>query len=180
MDEDSRYKRLALIGISFLAFTTFLDFTGVNAAIPFIQKDLKANILQLQWVANISGLILSMTMIALGKFADRWGRKRVFYIGVAIFAISAMGSALSPSIEYLILFRGFQGVGSSALFILSAALLTDVFSKHEYPKAAGIYGGITGIGLLIGPFFSGMMISMFSWRWFFGMTIPLLEGGFLF
>jgi MFS family permease len=180
MDEDSRYKRLALIGISFLAFTTFLDFTGVNAAIPFIQKDLKANILQLQWVANISGLILSMTMIALGKFADRWGRKRVFYIGVAIFAISAMGSALSPSIEYLILFRGFQGVGSSALFILSAALLTDVFSKHEYPKAAGIYGGITGIGLLIGPFFSGMMISMFSWRWFFGMTIPLLAGGFLF
>ncbi len=179
MAADVRSKGLALIGISFLAFTAFLDFTGINAALPFIQKELSSNILQLQWVANISGLVLSSTMIAIGKCADRWGRKRIFYLGVLLFALGAIGSATSFTIEQLIFFRGIQGVGSSALFILSAALLTDVYPQDAYPKAAGIYGGITGVGLLVGPFFSGALIDLFSWRAFFWMTLPLLLIGWI-
>src|SRR5271168_1681444 len=94
-----RFKWWALLGVALLAFTAFMDATIVNTALPFIQTALKANILQLQWVANIFTIILSMTMIVIGKFADSWGRKRVFYVGVLIFTIAAFGAGLSPTIK---------------------------------------------------------------------------------
>ncbi len=147
-----RFKWWALLGVSVLAFTAFLDATIVNTALPFIQTGLNATILQLQWVANIFPIMLSMTMIAVGKFADLWGRKRVFYFGVVIFAIAALGAGLSPSIEWLVLFRGLQALGASIIFIASAALLSDVFPEEERVRAISIYGGVTGFGLMIGPF----------------------------
>src|SRR5580692_11103187 len=94
-----RFKWWALLGVSLLAFTAFLDASIVNTALPFIQTAFHANILLLQWVANIFTIILSMTMIAIGKFADLWGRKKIFYIGVVIFGIAAFGAGFSPTIE---------------------------------------------------------------------------------
>src|SRR5271169_1011999 len=108
-----RFKWWALLGGSLLAFTAFLDATIVNTALPFIQAALKANILQLQWIANIFTIILSMTMIAIGKFADLWGRKKVFYFGVVIFAIAAFGAGLSTTVHMLVFFRGLQALGAS-------------------------------------------------------------------
>ncbi len=87
-----RFKWWALWGLSLLAFTAFLDATIVNTALPFIQAALKIDILQLQWVANIFPIVLSMSMIAAGKCADRWGRKRVFYFGIILFGIAAFGA----------------------------------------------------------------------------------------
>src|SRR5579863_6870895 len=98
MNTAFRFKWWALLGVSLLAFTAFLDATIVNTALPFIQTAFQANILQLQWVANIFTIILSMTMIAIGKFADLWGRKKVFYFGVIIFGIAALGAGLSPTL----------------------------------------------------------------------------------
>jgi EmrB/QacA subfamily drug resistance transporter len=175
-----KYRWLALIGISFLAFTAFLDFTIVNTALPFIQKELRTNIIQLQWVSNIFGIILSMTMIAVGKVADRLGRKMVFYVGVVFFAIAAFGAGVSGDIEMLIFFRGLQALGASIIFIAASSLLTDTFPKSEYPRAAGIYGGITGLGLVIGPFLGGALISLFSWRWVFWVNLPLIAIGLIF
>jgi EmrB/QacA subfamily drug resistance transporter len=172
-----RFKWWALLGVSLLAFTAFLDATIVNTALPFIQTALKANILQLQWVANIFTIILSMTMIAIGKFADLWGRKRVFYFGVIIFAVAAFGAGLSPTIEMLVLFRGLQALGASTVFIASAALLSDVFPEHERVRAISIYGGVTGFGLMIGPFLGGILISLLGWRWVFWINLPLIAAG---
>ncbi len=174
-----RFKWWALLGVSLLAFTAFLDATIVNTALPFIQTALKANILQLQWVANIFTIILSMTMIAIGKFADLWGRRRVFYFGVVIFAIAALGAGLSPTIDMLILFRGLQALGASIIFIASAALLSDVFLEHELVRAISIYGGVTGFGLMIGPFLGGILISFFGWRWVFWINLPLIAVGLI-
>jgi EmrB/QacA subfamily drug resistance transporter len=172
-----QYKWWALLGVSILAFTAFLDATIVNTALPFIQTALKANILQLQWVTNIFTIILSMTMIGIGKIADAWGRKRVFYFGVIIFAIAAIGAGLSTTIQMLVFFRGLQALGASTVFIASSALLSDVFPEDERVKAISIYGGVTGFGLMIGPFLGGILIQLFSWRWVFWVNLPLIALG---
>ncbi|MBI3236901.1 MAG: MFS transporter, partial [Chlamydiales bacterium] len=100
-----RYKWWALLGVSVLAFTAFLDATIVNTALPFIQTALQVDIFRLQWIANIFTIVLSMTMIAIGKLADLYGRKKIFYLGVIAFAIAALGAGLSPNAEILIGFR---------------------------------------------------------------------------
>ncbi|MEI8329520.1 MAG: MFS transporter [Chlamydiia bacterium] len=170
-------KWWALIGVSLLAFTAFLDATIVNTALPFIQSAFKVNVLQLQWVANIFTIILSMTMIAIGKFADRWGKKKIFYIGVVLFTIAAFGAGFSNSIQMLIFFRGMQAIGASTLFITAAALLSDIFPESERVKAISIYGGITGFGLMSGPFFGGILIDLLDWRWVFWINLPLIAIG---
>jgi EmrB/QacA subfamily drug resistance transporter len=178
MDKDRfRYKWWALLGVCVLAFTAFLDATIVNTALPFIQTAFQADIIQLQWVASIFTLILSMTMIATGKLADLWGRKKVFYFGVIAFSIAALGAGLSPSIEILIGFRGLQAIGASTIFVASAALLSDVFPEHERVRAISIYGGITGFGLMIGPFLGGVLVAFLGWRWVFWINLPLIAVG---
>jgi EmrB/QacA subfamily drug resistance transporter len=172
-----QFKWWALLGVSLLAFTAFLDATIVNTALPFIQTALKVNILQLQWVTNIFTIILSMTMIAIGKIADTWGRKRIFYIGVTIFAIAALGAGLSKTIEMLVFFRGLQALGASTIFVASAALLSDVFPEQERVNAISIYGGVTGFGLMIGPFLGGILIQLLGWRWVFWINLPLIAAG---
>ena len=172
-----RYKWLALIGVSLLAFTAFLDVTIVNTALPFIQEGLKASVLQLQWVAKIFTIILSMTLIALGKFADLLGRKKVFYCGVVLFAIAAFGAGFSPNIEQLVVFRGLQALGASTILVSSTALLSDVFPKQERVRAISIYAGVTGFGLMIGPFFGGILIALLGWRWVFWINLPLIGVG---
>ena len=174
-----RFKWLGLLGVSLLAFTAFLDATIVNTALPFIQTALKTNVLQLQWVTNIFTIILRMTMIAIGKFADLWGRKRIFYIGVTIFAIAAFGAGFSQTIEMLILFRGLQALGASTVFIASAALLSDIFPENMRVRAISIYGGVTGFGLMIGPFLGGILIGSLDWRWVFWINLPLIAIGFV-
>ncbi len=175
MKEPSRW--LALIGVSLLAFTAFLDVTIVDTAIPFIQKALPSSILQLQWVLNIFTIVLSTTMIGAGKFSDLFGRKKIFFIGAFIFGIAALGAGFSESISVLIFFRGLQGLGASLLFISSMALLTDIFPKEEHSKAVGIYTAITGTGLTIGPAVGGILIGLLNWRWVFWINVPIVLVG---
>ncbi len=179
MDSDNkyRYKWWALLGLSLLAFTAYLDFTIVNTALPFIQTALNATLFELQWIPNIFTIILSMTMIAVGKIADLLGRKKVFYFGVVAFALGALGAGFSENMKILIAFRAIQAIGASIVFVTSAALLTDVFPENERVKAISIYGGITGFGLLMGPFLGGVLIAMLDWRWVFWINIPLIAVG---
>lgn len=171
------HKWWALFGISILAFTAFLDVTIVNTALPFIQTALAADILQLQWVINIFTLILSMTMIPIGKCADLWGRKKLFYLGAFLFAASSLGAGFSSTIAVLIFFRAIQALGASIIFIASAALLTNVFAEKQRVRAISIYGGVTGFGLMVGPFLGGILISLLNWRWIFWINLPLIAIG---
>lgn len=170
---------MALFGICILAFTAFLDFTIVNTALPFIQKDFQVDILKLQWVANIFPILLSMTMIAVGKIADILGRKRIFYFGTILFGCAALFAGFSPNIEFLIFFRGLQAIGASICFIAANALISEVFSGRDRSRAIGIYGGITGAGLMLGPFFGGILIGALDWRWVFWINIPLIIIGLI-
>jgi MFS family permease len=169
----------ALAGICLLAFTAFLDFTIVNTALPFIQKAFQTSILKLQWVANIFPIILSMTMIPIGKIADFLGKKKVFYSGVFLFGCAAILAGLSPTIEILIFWRGVQALGASVVFVASNALIAELFSGKEKMRAISIFGGVTGAGLMLGPFFGGLLVGALDWRWVFWINIPLIFIGMI-
>lgn len=177
MPDRFRYKWWALLGVCLLAFTAFLDATIVNTALPFIQTALNASIIQLQWVANIFTIVLSMTLIALGKFADLWGRKKIFYTGVVLFAFAALGAGLSPNVKTLVVFRGMQSLGASAILVASTSLLSNVFPEKERVRAISIYAGVTGFGLMIGPFLGGILMALLGWRWVFWINLPLIGLG---
>jgi EmrB/QacA subfamily drug resistance transporter len=179
MKNQYQYKWLGLIGICLLAFTAYLDATIVNTALPFIQSAFKTNVLTLQWITNIFTIILSMTMIVIGKICDIFGKKKVFYIGTFIFALAALGAGMSPSIQLLIFFRGLQAIGASTVFIASSALLTDIFPQNERLTAISFFGGMTGFGLMIGPFLGGVLIQTLSWRWVFWVNLPLIAIGLI-
>ena len=168
----------ALFGISLLCFTAFLDVTIVNTALPFIQLAFHSPVLELQWISNVFAMVLSMTMIVAGDLADRFGRKRIFFIGVSLFAIAAWGAGASPSMAWLIFFRALQGLGASVMYVSGAVLLNDLFSREEHPKAVSIYAGITGAGLVLGPAVGGFLVGWLDWRWVFWVNIPLIIVGF--
>jgi MFS family permease len=170
-------KWIALVGISLLAFTAFLDVTIVNTALPFIQQTFKSSVLELQWITNIFIMVLAMTMVAVGRLADLYGRKSIFYMGVAVFALGAIGAGLSPTIGWLIFFRAIQGLGGSILFVSSVALISEIFPKHEHGKATSIYTGITGLGLAIGPVMGGLLVGSLGWRWVFWVNLPFIIVG---
>src|SRR3990167_7428057 len=174
MENVYKNKWLALIGLSLLSFTAFLDYTIVATALPFIQKELKATILELQWVMNIFGMILCMFMIAVGLAGDLFGRKRIFFFGFSLFAIAALGAGSAQSIEWLIFFRAIQGFSAAIIFTLGVALLPQAFPPDEQTRAIGIFSAFNGAGLAIGPFLGGLLISFLSWRWVFWINIPII------
>lgn len=168
------HKWWALIGLSLLSFTAFLDYTIVTTALPFIQRDLHASVLELQWVMNIFGMILCMFMIAAGHAGDRLGRKRVFFFGFFLFGIAAIGAGCSPTIAWLIFFRAIQGFSAAIIFTIGVSLLPQAFPVNEQTRAIGIFSAFNGAGLAIGPFLSGLLMTYLSWRWVFWVNIPII------
>ena len=174
MPQYTAHRWWALAGLSILSFTAFLDFTIVATALPFIQKDLHASVLNLQWVTNIFAMVLCMVMIVMGKLGDMLGRRKVFYFGFGLFAIAAIGAGISPNIEYLIFFRAIQGFSAAIIFTLGIALVPQEFPPEEHTKAIGVFGACNGIGLAIGPFIGGVLITYLNWRWVFFINLPII------
>lgn len=172
-------KRWALFGISILAFTAYLDLTIVNTALPFIRSAIDADIVQLQWIANVFPIVQCLTMIPAGWLGDRLGRKRVYSVGIFLFAIGALGAGFCNAVTPLVLIRGVQAIGASTLFIVSESLLSEIFAHKGRLHAIAIYGGVTGLGLLMGPFLGGVLIQWFNWRWVFWINLPLIALGYL-
>lgn len=178
--ENFKYKWWALIGLSLLSFTAFLDYTIVTTALPFIQKDLHATVLELQWVMNIFAMILCMFMIIVGLLGDILGRKKVFYVGFIVFGIAALAAGAAPNIHWLIFFRAVQGFGAAIIFTIGVALLPQAFPRHEQTRAIGIFSAFNGAGLAVGPFLAGVLISLSDWRWVFWINIPIILVGVVF
>ncbi len=172
-------QRLALLGISLLAFTVYLDFTIVSTALPSIQKDLSANVIQLQWMMNILFLGLCVFMTAMGRVADIYGRRKLLFIGVIVFGLASLGAGLSVSPLMLIFFRGLQGISAAITLPVAAALIPTLVPEGEQSRAFGFYGMITGAGLAAGPFLGGVIISVVSWRWIFLINVPIVIMGIL-
>ncbi|MER7537463.1 MFS transporter [Streptomyces sp. NPDC097704] len=177
---DVRDVRMASGTGRWVLFTTvlgsgmaLLDSTVVNIALPHIGEDLGADLGALQWTVNAYMLTLAGLILLGGSLGDRYGRRRVFVIGVAWFAAASLLCGLAPNAGVLIAARALQGVGGALLTPGSLALIQASFHPDDRARAVGLWSGFGGVGAAIGPFVGGWLVDGPGWRWVFLLNVPL-------
>jgi EmrB/QacA subfamily drug resistance transporter len=165
-----RWVLAATVGGSSIAF---LDSTVVNVALPHIGEDLDAGVGGLQWV--LTGYLLAVSSLILlgGSLGDRFGRKRLFQVGVLVFAAASLACAVAPNVVMLVAARVAQGVGGALLTPGSLAILEASFRREDRARAIGAWSGLSGVASAIGPFVGGWLVDAASWRWIFLINLPL-------
>src|SRR6202163_3936306 len=174
---DARFKRDARLWI--LAATilgsslAFIDGTVVNVALPAVQVNFHATVVDLQWVVESYGLFLGALILVGGSLGDLFGRRLIFVIGVAIFAVASAGCGAASNIHLLIIARSIQGVGAALLVPGSLAIISSSFEEKSRGQAIGTWSGFTAITTAIGPVLGGWLVEHASWRWVFFINIPI-------
>ncbi len=155
------------------SFLFLLDTTVVTVALPRIGAELSASIGQLQWVPDVYTLVLAVLMLAAGSLADRWGLRRVFLAGLAVFGLASAACGLAPDIGTLIAARGVQAVGGSALAVTGFALLAAHYDGRERGTAISVFFAVNGLGAAAGPVVGGVLTEYFGWAAIFFLNVPL-------
>ena len=150
-----------------------LDGTVVNVALRTIGEDLGATLAQLQWITNAYLLTLASLILLGGSFGDRFGRRRVFVVGVVWFAAASLLCGVAPSPEVLIAARALQGIGGALLTPGSLAMIQGAFAPEDRAPAIGAWSGLGSIAAAIGPFVGGALVDYASWRWIFLLNLPI-------
>ncbi len=151
----------------------FIDGTAVNVALPALQASLGATVIQVQWVVEAYALFLSALLLVGGSLGDHFGRRRVFLIGVAGFALASAWCGLAPDTNQLIAARAVQGIAAALLVPGSLALLSASFDEKRRGKAIGTWSGFGSITAAVGPLVGGWLIDHASWRWVFALNLPI-------
>lgn len=152
---------------------SFVDASAVNVTLPVIQRELGATSTQMQWVIEAYALFLSALILVGGSLGDLFGRRRLFAIGIAIFALASIGCAAAPNIIVLIVARSVQGIGGALAVPESLALISVTFTGEERGKAIGTWSGFASLTGAAGPVIGGFLAQTASWRWVFLINVPL-------
>ena len=172
--ETTRAAGRAVLAATILASTmTFVDGSVVNAALPVVRARFGATTGEAQWIVESYMLFLSSLLLVGGALGDRWGRRAVFVIGTALFAVSSAWCAAAPNVIQLIVARGVQGVGGALLVPGSLALISANFPEEQRGRAIGTWAALTSIAAGIGPLIGGWLADQFSWRWIFVLNVPI-------
>lgn len=151
----------------------FIDGSVVNIALPAIQKDFAASLASMQWIINAYALFLATLILVGGAAGDRFGRRRIFILGIAIFTAASVWCGVAPDALQLIAARAAQGVGGALLVPSSLAIISASFSAHERGKAIGTWAGFSALTAALGPVLGGWLVEAFSWRTIFFINVPL-------
>ncbi|HET9801548.1 MAG TPA: MFS transporter, partial [Chthoniobacterales bacterium] len=151
----------------------FIDGTVVNVALPALQTNLNATAVDVQWVIEAYALLLSAFLLVGGSLGDHYGRRRIFLIGVIIFAIASAACGFAGTIAQLIAARALQGFGAALLVPGSLAIISNSFSEQERGPAIGTWSAFSAITAGIGPVFGGWLIEHVSWRAVFFINLPI-------
>ena len=162
---------LAIVSIGL--FMMVLDNLVVNVALPSIHRDLGASIQTLEWTVNAYILAYAVLLLTGAALGDRIGRKRMFIAGISLFTAGSAAAALSPSIGLLIAARAIQGVGAAVVTPLTLTLLAEAFPPDRRGLALGVWSGISGIGVALGPLVGGALTQIASWHWIFWVNVPI-------
>ncbi|NNN13839.1 MAG: MFS transporter [Acidimicrobiaceae bacterium] len=151
-----------------------LDTTIVNVALPSIQHALHASVSGLQWIIDAYTLVIACLLMLSGSLADRFGRRRFFQIGLITFSLGSLACSLTPSLGWLIAFRGLQAIGGSMLNPVAMSIIANTFTdRAARAKAIGLWGSVAGISLAGGPVLGGLLVSGIGWRSIFWINIPV-------
>ena len=151
----------------------FIDSTVVNVALPAIQATFHATVVDVQWVVESYGLFLAALILVGGSLGDLFGRRLVFVVGVAIFAVASLACGVALNIHQLIVARSIQGVGAALLVPGSLAIISTSFDEKSRGQAIGTWSGFTAITTAVGPVLGGWLVEHASWRWAFFINLPL-------
>jgi EmrB/QacA subfamily drug resistance transporter len=158
---------------SIALFMVVLDNLVVSTAIPVIRVDLGASIEQLEWTVNAYTLTFAVFLLTGAALGDRFGRRRLFAIGLGIFTAASAAAALAPSIESLIAARAVQGIGAAIVTPLTLTILSDAFTAERRGVAIGAWSGIAGLAVAMGPLVGGAVVEGISWQWIFWLNVPI-------
>jgi EmrB/QacA subfamily drug resistance transporter len=151
-----------------------IDVTIVNVALPSIRTDLGASLSGLQWTVDAYSLVLGSLLLASGATADRFGRRRVFQIGLAFFTLGSLLCSVAGSVDELIAFRCLQAIGGSMLNPVALSIISNTFTEpRERARALGIWGATVGISLALGPVVGGVLVEGIGWRAIFWVNVPI-------
>jgi EmrB/QacA subfamily drug resistance transporter len=162
---------LALVSVGL--FMVVLDNLVVNVALPSIKSDFGASVQSLEWTVNAYVLAYGVLLLTGAALGDRFGRRRMFVIGISLFTASSAFAALAPSADLLIAARVLQGAGAAIVTPLTLTLLASAFPPHKRGAALGVWSGISGVAVALGPLVGGGVIELASWHWIFWINVPI-------
>ncbi|MEU6852852.1 DHA2 family efflux MFS transporter permease subunit [Actinacidiphila alni] len=163
----------ALVLASVASFMVILDMLVVATALTAIQQDLHASIADLEWTVNAYTLSFAVLLMTSASLGDRFGRRRLFVAGLALFSLSSVACALAPSVGALIVARTVQGIGAAVIMPLALGLLNSAFPPERRGWALGVYGSATGLAVLAGPVLGGVLTDGLAWQWIFWLNVPI-------
>src|SRR3954452_7277468 len=171
----SRSRRRLILTICCMSILIVsLDNTVVNVALPSIRRDLDASVSQLQWIVDSYTLVLASLLIAAGSVADRLGRARIFSVGLVVFAAGSLLCSAAPSPNALIVFRMVQAVGGSMLNPVAMSIIRNTFTDpRERAQAIGMWAGVIGLSMALGPVVGGALVEGIGWRAIFWVNVPV-------
>jgi EmrB/QacA subfamily drug resistance transporter len=172
---DTPSRRLGwVVGLTSTAyFMVVLDSVVVITALPRMQRDLHASLSSLQWTLNAYGIAFAAGIITAAALGDRFGRRRVFTSGLALFTVASVACAVAPNLSELIVARTVQGLGGAVVLPLSLTILTGAFPIERRGMIVGIYGGLAGLAVALGPIAGGAVTQAIDWHWIFWINVPI-------
>src|SRR5262245_32021946 len=154
-------------------FMVTLDNLVVTTALPVIRTDLGASLSDLEWTVNAYTLTFAVFLLTGAALGDRFGRRRLFAVGMAIFTVGSIGAALAPSADVLVGFRAVQGLGGAIVMPLTLTILSAAVPANRRGAALGAWGGISGLAVALGPLVGGAVVEGIAWQWIFWLNVPI-------